>query len=183
MCGKNDSKEPVFSGSERQRRCEHDDLFDSRLLPKDSLDPRLRLAAIAVTLVCALFIADWAYQRYTEYRAVQALKEMVTGVEEAGQAASRSLQRQARESAARRQALTQQNEPETRPSGASVFHLQFSAVSVSNPGSLSTRDWNPRRAWTLSSGNEARSDPDRPTLLPDRLWRREKADSMVHPAS
>lgn len=45
-------KEPVFSDSEDQRHHEHDELFDSRLPPKEDLDPRLRLAAIAVTLVC-----------------------------------------------------------------------------------------------------------------------------------
>lgn len=111
MSESNDRKEPGFSDSEHQSH--HDDLFDSRLPPKDELDPRLRVAAIAVTLVCALFIADWAYQRYAEYRAVQALKEMVSGFKASTQAATRSLQRQARESAAQRQAAAERNRIET----------------------------------------------------------------------
>jgi hypothetical protein len=110
MSGRNVRKEPGFSDPEQQSH--QDDLFDSRLPPKDELDPRLRVAAIAVTLVCALFIADWAYQRYAEYRAVQALNEMVADLEETTQAATRSLQRQARESAAQRQAAAERTRRE-----------------------------------------------------------------------
>ena len=105
-------REPEFSDSDQQRQRDQDDLFNSRLPPKDNLDPRLRLAAIAVIVVCALIVVDWVYQRYTEYRAAQALNEMVTGLEETTEAATKALQRQARENAAQRQAAAEQSRRE-----------------------------------------------------------------------
>ncbi|WP_376694245.1 hypothetical protein [Wenzhouxiangella sp. EGI_FJ10409] len=50
------------------------------------------MAIIAVSIVCGLFIADWLYERYTEYRAVQMLEQMAKGFEQSARAASQSLQ-------------------------------------------------------------------------------------------
>jgi hypothetical protein len=87
-------REPFISDG-RAGGQDHDELFDSRLPPKDELDPRLRVAAIAVTLVCGLFVADWVYQRYAEYRAAQTLKEMVTDLQESTSAAAEQSRREA----------------------------------------------------------------------------------------
>jgi hypothetical protein len=87
-------REPFISDG-REGGQAHDELFDSRLPPKDERDTRLHIAAIAVTLVCGLFVADWVYQRYAEYRAAQTLKEMVTDLQESTSAAAEQSRREA----------------------------------------------------------------------------------------
>jgi hypothetical protein len=87
-------REPFISDG-REGDPDHDELFHPPLPPKDELDPRLRVAGIAVTLVCGLLIADWVYQRYAAYRAVQALKEMVTDLQESSSAAAEQSRQEA----------------------------------------------------------------------------------------
>lgn len=101
MSSKDFRKEPVFSDSNRRRQQDHDDLFDSRLPPKDELDPRIRVAIISVSIVCGLFIADWLYERYTEYRAVQMLEQMAKAATQSLQESTQRSMDQLRESSER----------------------------------------------------------------------------------
>jgi len=93
MSSKNFRKEPVFSDSDRHQNHDHDELIESRLPPRDNLDLRLRLAAIAVLFVCSVFLIDWGIQKYREYQAVQMIKGAVESLERAGEAAQREAER------------------------------------------------------------------------------------------
>jgi len=46
--------EPFFSHSEKTKQSNHDPLFDSRQPPREEPDPRIRLAAFAVMVICSL---------------------------------------------------------------------------------------------------------------------------------
>lgn len=85
-------REPISSDFDRHNHHDHDELFDSRLPPKDELDPRVRVAIIAMSIAVGLFIGDWLFQRYTEHRTVQVLEEVAKGFEESAKVATRSLQ-------------------------------------------------------------------------------------------
>lgn len=104
-------KEPRFSDPGDQGDPE-DELFDSRLPSQDKLDPRLRLAALAVLFICSIFFIEWGIQKYYEYRANQALKEMMAGMEESIEASAAELramtERNRQEAENRRLALREQ---------------------------------------------------------------------------
>lgn len=99
--------EPVLGeSSERQASPEPLVLEPSRDSRWSELPPVIRLASLAIVVACSIFVADWVYQRYVEYRAALALKAIV---EQAGagvaamdrQAEARqAYQRQARASSA-----------------------------------------------------------------------------------
>lgn len=137
-------QEPFFSDSENTKQSDHDPLFDSRQPPRDELDPRLRLAAIGIATVCALFVVDWGYDRYVEYRARQALNEMLMGLQETTEAATRSLQQEARASAKRRQALAEVNRQETERRRLAL-RVQRASTNQGKWLSKNCSDW--RRAY------------------------------------
>ncbi|NEZ04283.1 hypothetical protein G4Y73_09015 [Wenzhouxiangella sp. XN201] len=87
-----DSKhEPYFSDSDESKQADHDPLFDSRQSPREELDPRIRLAAFAVVFICSVFFIEWGIQKYHEYRANQAMKEMMADLEKSVQASAAQL--------------------------------------------------------------------------------------------
>lgn len=90
MTHRDSRKEPGFSESGDQHDLD-DELFESRLTPQDKLDPRLRLAAFAVLFIRLVLFIEWGIQKYHEYRANQALKEMMAGMERSIQASTAEL--------------------------------------------------------------------------------------------
>lgn len=108
MTHRDSHKEPTFSESGDQPNRD-DELFDSRLPRRDKLDPRLRLAAIAVVIACTIFVADRFYQRYMERQAVEELNEMFTGFADTAEAEMR----QARAESERRMATLRKQRANT----------------------------------------------------------------------